>query len=155
MNLKKAKLLRKISKFVFTEEKNNGNENLKNIEIDSRVWMENTTRKVFTTEQDYALVQAFSDDGTALHNEDGTPKLVPSPKIDDNGTPVMRKVEWAPGTISNHPYSTRGIYRNLKKNTKNVPIFQIKQQLAYLKVQQQLKRIKQPEQIVETKTETP
>jgi len=138
MNLKKAKALRRLAKFVFTKEKAGGNENMKNIEADTLLWMENTNRKVFTEEQDYALVQAFDNDGLAIKNEDGTPKLVPAPKMDDEGKPVMRKVEWAPGTITVHPMCVRGIYHNLKKNAEGASLEDINRHLAFLQFQSQV-----------------
>lgn len=118
MNQKRAKAIRRLAKIVFENEKSKNNENMKNINADSVLWMENTNRKVTTEEQDYGLVQAFDDSGVAIKNEDGTPKLIHSPKIDSNGEPVMRKVEWAPGTISIHPLTVKGFYRRLKKLVK-------------------------------------
>lgn len=130
MNLKKAKALRKLARSVFLKEKEAGNENMKNFELDEVVWLENTKRRVITKEQDYALVQAFDANGLALKNEDGTPKLISSPSVNPDGTPKMRDVDWAPGTITVHPFSARGIYRNLKKNTKKISLWEVKNQMA-------------------------
>lgn len=135
MNLKKAKALRKLSRSIFIQEKTK-NKDMKDINLDTKLWTENISRKKTTEEQDYGLVQAFDDNGVAVKNEDGTPKLIPSPKVNDLGEPVMRKIEWAPGTISCHPLSSRGIYRNIKKNLrKNVLLSDIKQQIALLEFQ--------------------
>ncbi len=115
MNNKKAKSLRKYAKHIFLIEKEKNNEKLKDIEIDTELWMENTTRKVLTKEPDYVLTQAFDGNGLALKNIDGTAKLISAPKLDQNNETIMRDVEWAPGTITVHPHTTRGLYRNLKK----------------------------------------
>ena len=130
MNLKKAKALRKLARTVFLKEKEGGNETMKDFKLEDIVWLENTKRRVITKEQDYALVQAFDDNGLALKNEDGTPKMVPSASINEDGTPKMRDVDWAPGTITVHPFCVRGIYRNLKKNTAKVSRLEIGSQLA-------------------------
>jgi hypothetical protein len=132
MNLKKAKILRRISKEVFLVEKKKGNENIKEFNPGQVVWMEQTKRKVLSQEQDYVMVQEFDANGNALKNEDGSAKLTPAPAVNEDGTPKMRSVEWAPGTISVHPLCERGIYRTLKKTVGVQPTNVIRQLEATL-----------------------
>lgn len=115
MNLKKAKILRRLAQNVFLTEKEKGNENIKDINVGQTVWIENTNRRVVEQEQEYAMVQAFDANGVALKNEDGSAQLTHSPSVNEDGTPKMRTVTLAAGTISVHPQCERGIYRSMKK----------------------------------------
>jgi hypothetical protein len=106
MNNRRAKSLKQIAEQIFLSKKYSNDEQYKDLEFNKTAWMENTNRRKFEQQPDYQLVPVETEEGTTyqsqqIFNEDGSPK--------------MRDVQIHSGTISVHPLTVRGMYRNLKK----------------------------------------
>jgi hypothetical protein len=112
MNNGRAKSLKQIAEQIFLSKKYSNDEQYKDLEFEKTVWMENTNRRKTEKQPDYQLVPVETEQGTTYESQQ---------MFNEDGSPKMRDVQVCSGTITVHPLTVRGIYRNLKKIYKKDP----------------------------------